>query len=277
MILTYAMFVPDLRFKMVASIPKTKAQEIIEQISVFGRKDASEFTIHRWKIHAKSLEASNFLESKRLQAIIAVYENDFETAYKNFDSSLSRSDNKNSMIYSDYGQALLMHGRGEEAIEFFLKAFDANPSMFVLERLLSSSASFLFLDPLSKVISIIEKYDINQDKYVPLIEQYQDSIKRKLEYLEEIKVSKETYRLVINTSDYVLYNSFYTQTKYSYHLHDDCLNVIIYPESLSEEDVSKLNDDFIENLVELDISSDELVKISVYFSNDVYLEEKVVA
>ncbi len=256
---------------MVAPIPKTKATEILEQIGVFGRKDASELTIHRWKVIAKSLEASNIAESKRLQAIIAVYENNYEAAGKFFEAALQQ--NKNGMIYSDYGQALLMQGRGQESIYCLLKAYSLDPTYSILDKLLSASESLAYPDVLPEIRIITSKYNLTND-YNEMIDETSYRIYEVLEYLEELNVSVDTYRAIINTSEYSLFNKFYTQTKYASYKFDSFLNVIIYPECLSSSDISEINDFFIENLMTLDIPSDELMKVSVYFSGDIDLQEK---
>ena len=46
------------------------------------------------------------------------------------------------------------------------------------------------------------------------------------------------------------------------------INTIIYPEHLTADDISELNDDFVENVIKAEIPLDDLLKISIYFSFD---------
>ncbi|MDC5409307.1 hypothetical protein OHW82_13210 [Acinetobacter baumannii] len=248
--------------------PKKRALEILEQIGVFGRKDASEFKIQRWKTQAKSLADNNIVENKRILAIIAVYENSFEVAQKNFDQALKLSNYKDSLVYSDYGQALLMFGKGELALDYFVKSFSLEPSIVTLKRILTLSTSLIFPDVLNELLVLVKKLNTNVDLYLPLIEKTNQSINEDIEFFNKIGISLNSYRLMKNLSDQILYEDFYTQTKITSCKLDDKINIIIYPEHLTASDISELNDKFVENLMELDIPCDDLLKISIYFSFD---------
>jgi len=256
--------------------PKKRALEILEQIGVFGRKDATEFKIQRWKTQAKSLAENNIVESKRILAIIAVYENDFEVAQKNFEQALFLSNYKSSLVYSDYAQAMLMLGKAEDALNYFVKSFSIEPSMETLDRILTISNSLIFSDVLPEIESLIKKMNINSDLYLPLIEETNKKINDNFEFLEKIEVSVTSYRLMINLSDLVLYSKFYTQTKVAACQLDNSVNTIIYPEHLTADDISELNDDFVENIIKADIPLNDLLKISFYFSLD-HLDSRDVA
>lgn len=246
--------------------PKPKSQEILEQIGIFGRKNASEIKIHRWKLIANSIAKTNPVESKRLLAIIAVYENDFNLAYSYFESALRYSNFKNSLVYGDYAQALIMQGRGLDAFNLLVEAFKIDPNASVLDRILSLSTSMLYAEFLPEIISIVEKFNIHKDSYMPDIERRLNIINKNSEFLESLGVSLQTYTTLIDLNNKVLYKNFYTQAKVSYHKLEGMMNIVILPENLTAEEISELNDDFVNALVELDIPYEELIKISIYFS-----------
>lgn len=248
--------------------PKKRAHEILDQIGVFGRKDASEFTIHKWKTQAKSLADRDIVESKRILAIIGVYENNFEIAKKNFEQALALSNYENSLVLCDYAQALLMLGKGEEAVRYLIKAFNIEPSGKTLDRILTISNSLIYPDILNEIRSLVIKLNINTDLYLPLIEETTLKVNENMEFIQKIGVSVSSYRLMINLSDLVLYSKFYTQTKIAACKLDGLVNTIIYPEHLTADDISELNDDFVENVIKSEIPLDDLLKISIYFSFD---------
>ncbi len=248
--------------------PKKRAHEILDQIGVFGRKNASEFTIHRWKTQAKSLAESDIVDSKRILAIIGVYENNFEIAKKNFEQALALSNYENSLVLCDYAQALLMLGKGEDALSYLVKAFNIELSAKTLDIILTLSNSLIYPDVLNEIRTLVTKLNINTDLYLPLIEETILKVNENIEFIEQIGVSVSSYRSMINLSDLVLYSKFYTQTKIAACKLDDMINTIIYPEHLTADDISELNDDFVENVIKAEIPLDDLLKISIYFSFD---------
>ncbi|MBP2602691.1 hypothetical protein [Acinetobacter calcoaceticus] len=256
--------------------PKKRALEILEQIGVFGRKDATEFKIQRWKTQAKSLAENNIVESKRILAIIAVYENNLEVAHKNFDQALALSNYENSLVFSDFAQALLMLGKGEDALIYLVRAFNIEPTGRTLDRILTLSNSLVCPDVLNEVLTLVKKLNVNTEVNLSLIEETNIKINENVEFLEKIGVSVSSYRLMINLSNLVLFSKFYTQTKIAAFELDDMVNTIIYPEHLTADDISELNDDFVENIIKADIPLDDLLKISFYFSLD-HLDSRDVA
>lgn len=254
--------------------PKQKSLEILTQLGVFGRKTASEFMLHRWKLHAKSLASDDPIESNRLLAIIAVYENDYKNAENYFKKALVLSNYKNDLVLSDYAQSMMMQGKGIDAINIFTKAFFLNPSFLILDRILSISVSTLYSDVLPELKNVINKLDKNYE-YTEWIEKYENKISNNREILDSLEISIKTYRSVISLNDSILFKKFYTQTQLAYYQIDNMLNVIVYPEGLSVDDISELNDDFVENVVELDNPYDELMRLSVYFSFQAPIKEEV--
>ena len=246
--------------------PKQKNSEILEQLSVYGRKNASEFMIQRWKRQAKSLSDTDIVDSKRLLAIIAVYENDFDATNKYFDQALFFSGNESSSVYNDYAQALIMQGRGMDALGCYFKAFTINPSVSNLENIVGLSLGLLYIDVLRDVASIATKLNINTEIYFPIINRAIDKINRSVAFFDNIELSLESYRAVIDLSDYIAHKKFYTQKKLSYHHLDNMFGVIIHPENLTPNEVSELNDDFTESIVNLNIPYEDILKLSVYFS-----------
>jgi len=123
-------------------------------------------------------------------------------------------------------------------------------------------------DVLNEIRTLVTKLNINTDLYLPLIEETILKVNENIEFIEQIGVSVSSYRSMINLSDLVLYSKFYTQTKIAACKLDDMINTIIYPEHLTADDISELNDDFVENVIKAEIPLDDLLKISIYFSFD---------
>lgn len=254
------------------AIPKKKTEEIIDELSIFGRKNASEFKIHKWKHFVKSIENDDPVEARRLLAIIAVYENDYSLANQYFEQALKLTAYQDSVILNDFAQALDMQGRGVESSQFFLKAFCLEPSHFNFQAFLSRSRSMLYSDIFTEMISILEKYDTDVENSMKLISIYENDIEQNIIFLNEMDVSIESYRQLINVSNIVINKKFYTQSSVDIIQGNDFLTTIIQPRSLSLQDIAELNDDFVEKAIELDLPSSDLLKLPVYFSmrsNDV--------
>jgi tetratricopeptide (TPR) repeat protein len=248
--------------------PKQIAKEVLDELSIHGRKDASEFVIHRWKLKAKSLEKSDLIESQRLLAIIAMYENNFLAAENYFKNALTITNGENSLVLSSYGQALIMQGRGLEGIPILVKTFNLAPSKYNLEKVLAASTTLLYIEVIPEVTSIVKRLNVNTEMYLKIIDSYQKTINGLLSFLSDLEVSVKSYRMILDLSDATLYKKFYTQTRVGAYRNDGLLNTIIYPDNLTKDNISEINDDFIENLINLDVSSDDMVKLSVYFSFD---------
>lgn len=254
------------------AIPKKKTEEIIDELSIFGRKNASEFKIHKWKHFAKSIENDDPVEARRLLAIIAVYENNYSLANQYFEQALRLTADKDIAIISDYAYALKIQGRGIDAIDYLFRAFCLDPSYENLDAFLSRSRSMLYSDRFLEMVSIIEKYDTDVENSMKLISIYENDIEQNIIFLNEMDVSIESYRQLINVSNIVIHKKFYTQSSVDIIQGNDFLTTIIQPRSLSLQDIAELNDDFVEKAIELDLPSSDLLKLSVYFSmrsNDV--------
>lgn len=248
------------------AIPKKKTEEIIDELSIFGRKNASEFKIHKWKHFAKSIENDDPVEARRLLAIIAVYENNYSLANQYFEQALRLTADKDIAIISDYAYALKIQGRGIDAIDYLFRAFCLDPSYENLDAFLSRSRSMLYSDRFLEMVSIIEKYDANVENNLNLISVVKEDIKHNIIFLDEINVSVESYRKLIDLSNIVMHKKFYTHPAVNIIQHDDFFSTIIQPRSLSIQDIAELNDDFVEKAIELDLPSSDLLKLSVYFS-----------
>ncbi len=254
------------------AIPKKKTEEIIDELSIFGRKNASEFKIHKWKHFAKSIENDDPVEARRLLAIIAVYENNYSLANQYFEQALRLTADKDIAIISDYAYALKIQGRGIDAIDYLFRAFCLDPSYENLDAFLSRSRSMLYSDRFLEMVSIIEKYDTDVENSMKLISIYENDIEQNIIFLNEMDVSIESYRQLINVSNIVIHKKFYTQSSVDIIQGNDFLTTIIQPRSLSLQDIAELNDDFVEKAIELDLPSSDLLKLPVYFSmrsNDV--------
>lgn len=248
------------------AIPKKKTEEIIDELSIFGRKNASEFKIHKWKHFAKSIENDDPVEARRLLAIIAVYENNYSLANQYFEQALRLTADKDIAIISDYAYALKIQGRGIDAIDYLFRAFCLDPSYENLDAFLSRSRSMLYSDRFLEMVSIIEKYDTDVENSMKLISIYENDIEQNIIFLNEMDVSIESYRQLINVSNIVIHKKFYTQSSVDIIQGNDFLTTIIQPRSLSLQDIAELNDDFVEKAIELDLPSSDLLKLSVYFS-----------
>lgn len=264
---------------MLAPIPATKLNEVIEYFGVPCYKDLNAFSkIGKKKAELKramqALLSSDPVTGHTGLGIIYIYENQKILSLNEFRLACEKS-NFGANQAMHYGNALFIYGHFDEAVEVYLKIIYQNRNdQDKFQRIVKRLSEFCFEDEVKHVLEM---------SYVTRImnEETKNDIKQGVAirmHLEKFNISLDFYRSVRQSVDKVFFYYFSLPTQVDCTTHFDLDNLTYTLElndTLFEEDplliISKMNDELQELLIDvyeqhdIDFGSEQ-DRITVYFN-----------
>lgn len=256
--------------------PKTKITESLREMEVLGRKITSEFQTHKWKMAAKA--ASDSIEKNRILGIIAAYESQHDLSKKYFEQAIKESAGSSYIVIDDYVKCLMMAGNLSAATEQLVKIIDLNIDQKLIENIVTLAMTNLDNRPIELLLSKLDRNPENEP-LIKSLRKFAETITIRQSEYEGTGITMEIFRSLMDLIYKVFYLKFVGRFKFNFFgsFHDGMGRYLMMQvEALTPEEISELNDDLIDGLIELSEKYNflDLSKLIIYFTSKKFDEEK---